>query len=225
MIKIIIFFILITIVVQCVEFIPPAAEIRKIIKDRQDAIELKHRRMVMESEEHNRRIEQEKQQQEEDRVRAREIARTTIKQTMHEYCDDHRDETISIISDIAEHMKESAFTKNYFYQIPPTVGVCIMKMLMDSTYHVNYVPENMEINIDLDKRADESRIEMKKSQMCDDDILYAIPCGPKIDDCLLFQIEFSKCMDGDNEYDYCFNVHDYTGMEEVGRISHGWVCL
>lgn len=224
MFKIIIFFVFLIIAVQCIEFIPPAAEIRKIIKDRQDAVELEHRRMVADAEEHNKQIEREAQRQEEERVRAREIARTTIKQTMHGYCDDHRDEILTAISDIAEYLKESSSTKNYFYYVPHTIGVCIMDTLMDSMYHVNYVPKNMEFSIDLDKHADESRIEMKKNQMCDDDILYAIPCGQKMDDCLLFQMEFSKCMEGDNEYDRCFNIHDYAGMEEVGRISHGYAC-
>lgn len=222
MLKFIILCICLIYITHCFEHIPPASEIRKIVAVRRDAAELEHQRMIIEAQEYNQRIKEEIQRNEEERVRQREVDRESAKQVMVDYCTQYQEDVYTIVHEMIELMKESDDMDKSFYAISYTIGVCAMQLLIDASYSVIYIPHNWELRINLDAPVEQSQIEMQISSACSDTIIYAIDCGQQWENCMLFQVEFAKCMENGNQN--CFDIYEYTGMKEVRRYHSNYIC-
>ncbi len=212
--------------VDCLEDIPKADEIRKIVQERRYAIEMEQQQMIEAVENRKQQLDEIAQRKKEELARERELIKQTIVQNTLEFCDKHHEAGFETIRLMVSEMKASDDMEIIFSEIPRNIAFCVMDALMSLSYCVRYIPEHQQFIIDLNKSADESRIEMKHSELCGDTITYAINCSQQREDCMMFQLEFSRCVeDDDDEFDAsCFNAPQYLGMKEIYRQHPDFVC-
>lgn len=222
MLKFIILCVFLIFIVQCLESIPKADEVRKIVQEKQDAIELEHQRMSAEADEHNCRYRENILKEKEERAEAREIVKQTIEQSTLAFCSEHHNEVLSVVSQMVEIVKEGDEMKVFFWEMRHDTAFCVMKELMEISYCVKYIPLNKQLVIDLNSAADQSRIEMRYDELCGPTITYAIYCAEEKENCMMFQHQFDQCM---NDQYNCFDPREYLGMKEIHRQQSNFVCV
>lgn len=215
--KIILICVLLIVVMRCVEPIPSAEEVRKIIESNQDTIKAQRWRMAKEYEEYQMYFQEIERQRKDARNYAREIMRTSLDKNMSDFCDSYSEEVLSFVREMIEQMKDGHTMQPQFNNIPLKIAFCIMDVLMTSNYSVDYHVNDRKLIFDYNKPFDHSRIIIYKHELCGNTIVYAIPCGLDKTNCMMFQLEFNTFKNEDTT--------DYLGMEQIGIIESMTMCM
>ena len=225
MIKIIIFYMFLFIVFQCIDVMPTAEEVSKIMIANREAHEIEMQQVREHNNNYWKRIAEEAKQRRDEFARLREAARPTIEQFTVAFCESKKNDVTSLLLEAIKRLKndfdmDMAETMN---NMPRDIAYCMVEAAMNAHFYTEFNVNRAEFIIATGRPVDESKIVMEKPQLCGDTLQYAISCGEDRTDCMLFQMEFNKRAEVD--WDSCMNPLDYGTMHQIGSFSTGFFCL